>query len=73
MIQIDKDHSKDKLEQRLSYPFVKMEVGDSFLLTEYKKAESARIAALLFVRRKSLECKFSFRKGSHGWRVIRVH
>jgi hypothetical protein len=53
MIQIDKDHSKDKLEQRLSYPFVKMEVGDSFLLTEYKKAESARIAALLFARRKS--------------------
>jgi hypothetical protein len=73
MIQIDRDHSKVKLEQRLSYPFVKMEVGDSFLLTEYKKAESARIAALLFARRKSLEWKFSLRKVSDGWRVIRVH
>ena len=73
MIQIDKGHSKVKIVQRLSYPFVKMEVGDSFLLTEFKKAESARIAALLFARRKSLEWKFSLKKVSDGWRVVRVH
>ncbi|MEY3515760.1 MAG: hypothetical protein ACK49B_03485 [Burkholderiales bacterium] len=73
MMQIDKNHTEVKIEKRLSYPFVKMEVGDSFLLTEYKKAESARIAALLFARRKSLEWKFSLRKVSDGWRVVRVH
>ena len=73
MMQIDKDHTEVQIEKRLSYPFVKMEVGDSFLLTEYKKAESARIAALLFARRKSLEWKFSLKKVSDGWRVVRVH
>jgi len=73
MIEIDKDHSEVKIVQRLSYPFVKMEVGDSFLLTEYKKAESARVAALLFAKRKSLQWKFSLRKVSDGWRVIRVN
>ena len=73
MIQIDKESSVVNLDQRLSYPFVKMEVGDSFLLTEYKKAESARVAALLFAKRKSLEWKFSLRKVSGGWRVIRIN
>jgi len=72
MIQIDKATNLFSAEKRMSYPFVQMEVGDSFLLTEYKKAESARVAALLFARRKSLEWKFSMRKVNDGWRVIRI-
>ena len=72
MIQIDKATHLFSAKERMSYPFVQMEVGDSFLLTEYKKAESARIAALLFARRKSLEWKFSMRKVNEGWRVIRI-
>jgi hypothetical protein len=72
MIQIDKATNLLSAEKRMSYPFVQMEVGDSFLLTEYKKAESARVAALLFARRKSLEWKFSMRKVNDGWRVIRI-
>ena len=72
MIQIDKATNLLSAEKRMSYPFVQMEVGDSFLLTEYKTAESARVAALLFARRKSLEWKFSMRKVNDGWRVIRI-
>jgi hypothetical protein len=70
MIQIDKASEVSQVQKRLAYPFVEMEVGDSFLITEYKKAESARVAALLFARRKSLEWKFSLRKVNDGWRVI---
>ena len=73
MIEIDKACASLSVKERMSYPFVQMEVGDSFLLTEYKKAESARVAALLFAKRKSLEWKFSLRKVNEGWRVIRVH
>lgn len=73
MIAIDKVGTVPPVKERASYPFSHMGVGDSFLLTEYKKAESARIAALLFVRRKSLEWKFSVRKVQEGWRVFRIN
>lgn len=73
MIAIDKVGTVPPVKDRASYPFNQMDVGDSFLLTEYKKAESARIADLLFARRKSLEWKFSMRKVSEGWRVFRVN
>ena len=73
MIAIDKVGTVPPVKDRASYPFNQMDVGDSFLLTEYKKAESARIAALLFSRRKSLQWKFSLRKVSEGWRVFRVN
>jgi hypothetical protein len=73
MIAIDKVGTVPAVKERNSYPFFKMGVGDSFLLTEQKKAESARIAALLYARRKSLEWKFSMRKVAEGWRVIRIN
>ena len=73
MISIDKVGTVPPLKDRASYPFQEMDIGDSFLLTEYKKAESARIAALLFSKRKSLKWKFSVRKVSEGWRVFRVY
>jgi hypothetical protein len=73
MITIDRVGTVPPVKDRASYPFMQMDVGDSFLLTEYKKAESARIAALLFSRRKSLQWKFSLRKVSEGWRVFRVN
>jgi len=73
MIAIDRAGTVPPVRDRNSYPFSHMDVGDSFLLTEYKKAESARIAALLFARRKSLEWKFSVRKVSEGWRVFRIN
>ena len=73
MIAIDKAGTFPPVKERTSYPFIRMDVGDSFLLTEQKKAESARIAALLFARRKSLEWKFSVRKVTDGWRIFRVN
>jgi hypothetical protein len=73
MIAIDRVGTVPPVKNRASYPFMQMDVGDSFLLTEYKKAESARVAALLFSRRKSLQWKFSLRKVSEGWRVFRVN
>jgi len=73
MIAIDKYGTVPPVKDRASYPFMQMDVGDSFLLTEYKKAESARIAALLFSKRKSLQWKFSVRKVSEGWRIFRIN
>jgi hypothetical protein len=72
MIVIDRIGTVPPARTRASYPFIQMDVGDSFLLTEHKKAESARIAGLLFAKRKSLEWKFSMRKVSEGWRVYRI-
>jgi hypothetical protein len=73
MISIDKAGTVTPFKNRTSYPFKEMDIGDSFLLTEYKKAESARIAALLSSKRKSLQWKFSVRKVSEGWRVFRIN
>jgi len=73
MIAIDRVGTVPPVKNGAAYPFMQMDVGDSFLLTEYKKAESARVAALLFSRRKSLQWKFSLRKVSEGWRVFRVN
>ncbi len=73
MIVIDKAGTVPPMKERISYPFEVMGVGDSFLLTEYKKAESARVAALLFTRRKELVWKFSVRKCSEGWRLFRTN
>jgi hypothetical protein len=73
MISIDKQGTVPPLKERVSYPFNKMDVGDSFLLTEYKKAESARVAALLFSKRKSLEWRFGVRKVTEGWRIFRLN
>jgi hypothetical protein len=49
-----------------------MEVGDSILLTEPQKAESARVAAIQFSRRNGLTWKFGLRKSREGWRVFRM-
>lgn len=70
---IDKVGTVPPVKERASYPFSHMGVGDNFLLTEYKKAESARIAALLFARSKSLEWKFSVLKVQEGWLVFRIN
>ena len=58
---------------RATYPFQEMEVGDSFFIDNYRKAESARIAAFQFCKRNSNSWKFTMRKMEGGWRVIRVN
>lgn len=55
------------------YPFANLQcVGDSLFLDDYKKAESARVAGIQFVRRHQLEWKIGIRKVDGGWRILRT-
>ena len=46
MTVIEKNSAEMFVEMRNRYPFSQMEVGDSILLTEPQKAESARLNQL---------------------------
>ncbi|MEY3579465.1 MAG: hypothetical protein RI984_569, partial [Pseudomonadota bacterium] len=72
MTVIEKNSAEMFVEMRNRYPFSQMEVGDSILLTEPQKAESARVAAIQFSRRNGLTWKFGLRKSREGWRVFRM-
>ena len=63
-------HSPVRL--RVRYPFAQMSVGDCIHFDEFRKAESARVAAIQFVRRRALDWRFSMRKSCDGWRIIRI-
>ena len=58
--------------ERTQYPFEAMEIGDSLFLQEFRKAESARISAIQFVKRRGLDWKFSMQKTREGWRIFRI-
>ena len=60
------------LLERTTYPFELMDIGDSFFVADYRKAESARISAIQFCKRKGKNWKFTQRKMDGGWRIIRV-
>jgi hypothetical protein len=49
-----------------------MIIGDCMFFEDFKNAESARVAAIQYVRRKNLQWKFSIRKMNDGWRLFRV-
>jgi hypothetical protein len=49
-----------------------MGVGDNLFIDDFKKAESARVAAIQFVKRKDLGWKFALRKMDGGWRIFRT-
>jgi len=54
------------------YPFAKLEqVGDGLFIDDYKRAESARVAGIQFVRRHQLAWKIGIRKVNGGWQVLR--
>ena len=61
-----------KMRVVYAYPYEDMDVGDSILITEAQKAESARVAAIQFSKRHGLTWKFGLRKSREGWRVIRI-
>jgi hypothetical protein len=58
--------------ERVRYRFESLAVGDSMFLGDFRKAESARVAAIQFARRRNLGWKFSLRKMDGGWRVFRI-
>lgn len=49
-----------------------MGVGDNLFIDDFKKAQSARVAAIQFVKRNHLGWKFSLRKMDGGWRIFRT-
>ena len=72
MFLIEKAPAEVFLEDRTTYPFENMDVGDSFLITDFRKAESARVSAIQFCKRKCKDWKFTQRKMDGGWRIIRI-
>jgi hypothetical protein len=60
------------IRDRTRYPFDRMTVGDSLHIDDFRQAESARVAAIQFVRRRALDWRFSLRKFPDGWRLVRV-
>ena len=61
-----------KIPERNRYHFDGLEVGEHFYFSDFKQAESARVAGLQFARRRGLAWKFGIRKMQDGWRVFRV-
>jgi len=57
---------------RTKYPFSDMLLGDSILFTKFKQANSARVAALRFVRAHAPERRFQLRRVENGWRLWRM-
>ena len=72
MFVIDKASEQRQPSERVSYPFGSMFVGDSILIEDFRRAESARVAAIQFSKRRGGSCKFSLRKTREGWRIFRV-
>jgi len=60
------------LGERVQYPFQQMDIGDSLFVSEFRRAESARVAAIQFVKRRGLDWKFSIQKSREGWRIYRI-
>ncbi len=57
---------------RTAYPFREMEPGDSILFKDPKRANSARVSALRFVKTYEPDWTFKVRKVADGWRLWRV-
>ena len=72
MFVIDKASEERRPAERVSYPFRDMYVGDSILINDFRRAESARVAAIQFAKRRGGACKFSLRKSREGWRIFRI-
>jgi len=73
MFVLEKTPAEALTSGRVTYPFQEMEPGDSFFINNYRKAESARIAAFQFCKRNANSWKFTMRKMDGGWRLIRIN
>jgi hypothetical protein len=72
MFTVSKSLDSVSYPQKIKYSFEEMTVGDNIYITDFRKAESARISAIQFSRRKKLGWRFSIRKMDGGWRLFRV-
>lgn len=57
---------------RLNYSFNAMSVGQALHLDDFKKSQSARVAAIQYVKRNRLDWKFGIRKTDNGWLILRL-
>jgi len=69
---IDKYRDEFSYSVKNIYPFSQMTVGDSFLIDDFKKAESARVSAAYFSKCSKKGFKFSLKKMNDGWRLFRI-
>lgn len=60
------------LPERRRYPFENMSIGDFMLFQDYRQAESARVAAIRFSKRRAMSWRFGIRKMNDGWRIFRL-
>lgn len=63
---------QQSIPHRNRYPLEEMRVGDCLFIEDYKVAQSARVAAIQFVKRRNLDWRFSIRKMRDGWRIFRI-
>lgn len=70
MLQIDSGVAMPT--DRVRYPFRDMEPGDSILFVDQRRANSARVAALRYVRVHKPDWQFQLRRVANGWRLWRV-
>lgn len=59
--------------ERSRYLFDEMGIGDCMFFDDFRHAESGRVAARQFSRRKRPDWRFSLRKMTDGWRVFRIY
>lgn len=72
MLTLTKSEEFVSYPDRIRYGFDAMSVGDNLHILDHKKAESARISAIQFSKRKQLGWRFSMRKMDDGWRLFRI-
>jgi len=72
MLIVSKSDVVTTLPVRTRYVFESMSIGDSMHFQDYRRAESARVAAIQFSKRKAKDWRFGIRKMSDGWRVFRL-
>ena len=72
MFTLDRTPLAEVAAERLQYPFSAMEIGDSLLILDFRKAESARVSAIQYIKRHQLDWKFSMKKCRDGWRIFRI-
>lgn len=72
MLTLHKSDDTVEYPPRVRYAFEEMGIGDSLYISDHRKAESARVSAIQYVRRNQLRWRFSIRKMDGGWRLFRV-
>lgn len=70
--QIDTVTPMPVFSKPLRYPFAEMKVGQSLFFTSEGRKESARTAAVQFVKAHQPDWKFRSVKDNDGWRLWRI-